>query len=119
MKLSLLVGSMQGEIGMSGNRISHLGEPVQNNDALRLSSANNYYLRCDGANWMRTDLSLGRRRIRGVANPQTDQDGVNLPTLQASATSVLEQATEAANTAVDGAITNHATILDQDIRTKV
>jgi len=56
--------------------------------------------------------------MRGVANPQTDEDGVNLRTLQASATSVLEQATAAANTAVGDAITNHANILNRDIRTK-
>ena len=34
-KLSLLGGSMQGGIGMAGNRISHLGHPVQSNDAVR------------------------------------------------------------------------------------
>jgi len=68
--------------------------------------------------WMCADLSLGGQRIRGVANPQTDQDGVNLRTLQASATSVLEQATAAANKAVGDAITNHANILNRDIRTK-
>jgi len=72
MKLSLLGGDMQGGIGMAGNRISHLGEPLHDNDALRLSFANDYYLRRDWAIWMRADLSLGGRRIRGVANPQTD-----------------------------------------------
>jgi len=41
-----------------------------------------------GAKWMRADLSLGGQRMRGVANPQTDQDGVNLRTFQDSATSV-------------------------------
>ena len=81
-KLLLLVGDMQGDIGMGGNRIKHLGEPLHDNDALFLSSANDYYLIRDGANWMRPDLSLGGRRIGGVANPQTDQDGVNLRTLQ-------------------------------------
>jgi len=111
-KLPLLCGSMQAEIGMSGNRISHLGEPLHNNDALRLSSANEFYLKRDGSNWMRSDLSVGGFRIRGVANPREDQDGVNLRTLQASATSVLEQATAAANTAVGDAITNHANILN-------
>jgi len=111
-KLPLSGGDMQGDIAMGGNRIRHLGEPLHDNDALRLSSANDYYLRCDGANWMRAVLSLGGRRIRGVANPHTDQDGVNLRTLQASATSVLEQATAAANTAVGEAITNHANILN-------
>ena len=80
-KLSFLGGSMQGDIGMGGNRIRHLGEPLHDNDALRLSSANDYYLRRDGAHWMRADLSLGGQRIRGVANPQADQDMVNLKTL--------------------------------------
>jgi len=47
-KLSLLGGSMQGVIGMGGNRIRHLGEPQHDNDALRLRSANDYYLRRDG-----------------------------------------------------------------------
>jgi len=108
---------MRGGIGMGGNKISHLGEPLHDNDALRLSSANDYYLRREGANWMRTDLSLGGRRI-SLANPQTDQDGVNLRTLQASATSVLEQESVAANTAVGDAITKHANILNPDIRTK-
>ena len=56
--------------------------------------------------------------MRGVANPQTDEDGVNLRTLQASATSVLEQATVAANKAVGDAITNHTNILNRDIRAK-
>ena len=111
-KLSLLGGDMQGGIGMAGNKISHLGEPEQNNNAVRLSSANHFYLRRDGSNWMRNDLSVGGFRVRGMANPSTDQDGVNLQTLQASATSVLEQATAAANTAVGDAITNHGNILN-------
>ena len=71
-----------------------------------------------GAKWMRADLSLGGQRMRGVANPQTDQDGVNLRTFQDSATSVWEQATAAANTAAGNVITNHANILNRDIRTK-
>ena len=58
-KLSLLGGDMQGGIGMGGNRISHLGERLHDNDAFRPSSANDYYLRRDGANWMYADLSLG------------------------------------------------------------
>jgi len=29
---------------MGGNRISHLGEPLHDNDAVRLSSANEFYL---------------------------------------------------------------------------
>jgi len=49
-KLSLLGGSMQGEIGMAGNRIRHLGEPLHDNNALRLSSANEFYLKRDGTN---------------------------------------------------------------------
>ena len=109
---------MQGGIAIDGNRIRHLGEPLHDNDALRPSSANDYYLRLDGANGMRADLSLGGRRIRGLANPQTDQDSVNLRTLQASATTVLGQATAAANTAVGDAITNQANILNRDIRAK-
>ena len=36
---------MQGGIGMGGNRIRHLGEPLHDNDALRLSSANEFYLK--------------------------------------------------------------------------
>jgi len=64
-KLSLQGGDMQGGIGMGGNKISHLGEPLHDNDGLRLSSANNYYLRRDGAHWMRADLSLGQCRGKG------------------------------------------------------
>jgi len=109
---------MQGGIGMAGNRISHLGEPLHDNDAVRLSFANHFYLRRDGSNWMRNDLSMGGFRVRGMANPRIDQDDVNLQTLQASATSVLEQATAAADTVVSDAITNHANILNRDIRTK-
>jgi len=80
-KLSLQGGDMQGGIGMGGNRISHLGEPEQNNDAVRLSSANHFYLRRDGSNWMRNDLSVGGHRVTGMPNPQKDQDGVNKRTL--------------------------------------
>jgi len=47
-----------------------------------------------------------------------EQDAVNLRTLQASAISVLGQATTAANTAVGDAITNLVNILNRDIRTK-
>jgi len=111
-KLSLLGGDMQGEIGMGGNRISYLGEPQHDNDAHRLRSANDYYLRRDRATWMRNDLSVGGLRVRGMANPQTDQDGVNLRTLQASAASV----TSAADMVVGDAITNHANILNREIR---
>ena len=67
---------------------------------------------------MRADLSLGGKRIRGVANPQTEQDVVNLRTLQASEARVLQEATVAADTAVGDAIANHANILSRDIRTK-
>jgi len=112
-KLSLLGG-----IGMSGNRISHLGKPVLDNDALRLSSGNEYYLRRDGGSWISGDLSLGGFRARGMANPQTDQDGVNLRTLQASEARLLEQATDAIDTVVSDAIQNHHVILDRNIRTK-
>ena len=80
-KLSLLGGDMQGGIGMAGNKISHLGEPEQNNNAVRLSSANHFYLRRDGSNWMRNDLSVGGHRVTGMPNPQKDQDGVNKRTL--------------------------------------
>jgi len=62
-KLSLLGGDMRGGIGMGGNKISHLGEPLHDNDALRLSSANDYNLRRHRVNWMCADLSLGGRRI--------------------------------------------------------
>ena len=58
-KLSLLGGDMQGGIGMAANRISHLGEPVQSNDAVRLSYANEFYLKRDGTNWMRGPLHAG------------------------------------------------------------
>jgi len=76
-KLSLLGGDMWGGIGMGGNRVSHLGEPEQNSDAVRLSSANDFYLRRDGSNWMQNDLSVGGHRVTGMANPQGDQDVVN------------------------------------------
>jgi len=66
MKLSLLGGSMQGGIGMAGNRISHLGEPVQSNDAVRLSYANEFYLKRDGRNWMRGPLHAGGFQISRV-----------------------------------------------------
>jgi len=44
---------------------------------------------------MRSDLSLGGFRVRGMTNPKTDQDGVNLRTLQDSEMRVLEQASAA------------------------
>ena len=81
MKLPLSGGDMQGGIGMGGNRISHLGEPEQNNVAVRLGFVNEYFLKCDGSNWMRNDLSVGGHRVTGMANPQSDQDAVNKRTL--------------------------------------
>ena len=77
MKLLLSGGDMQGGIGIAGNRFLHLGEPEQNNDAVRLSSTNDFYLRRDGSNWMQNDLSVGGHRVTGMANPQGDQDVVN------------------------------------------
>jgi len=47
-KLSLQGGDVQGGIGMGGIRISHLGEPLHDNDALRLRSGNEFYLKRDG-----------------------------------------------------------------------
>ena len=113
-KLSLLGGSMQGDIGMAGNRISHLGEPVQSNDAVRLSSANEFFLKRDGTNWMRGSLHAGGFQAIRVGNHRKEQDAVNFTTLQASVASV----TSAADTVVSDAITNHAYILNRDIRTK-
>ena len=69
-KLSLLGGDMREGIGMGGNRVAHLSEPEQRNDAVRVSSANHFYLRRDGSNWMRNDLSLGGHRVTGMANPK-------------------------------------------------
>ena len=53
-----------------------------------------------------------------VGDPREEQDVVNLRTLEASESSVLEQATAAADTAVGDAITKHANILNRDIMTK-
>jgi len=145
-KLSLLGGDMQGRIGMAGNRISHLGEPEQSNvrlssanefylkrdgtslssakefylkrDGTSLSSANEFYLKRDGTSWMRGSLHAGGFQVIRVGDPREEQDVVNLRTLQASATSVLEQATAAADTTVGDAVANHANILNRDIRTK-
>jgi len=103
---------------MAGNRISHLGKPEQSNEGVRLSYANEFYLKRDGTNWMRGPLHAGRFQVIRVGNPHEEHDTVNLRTLQASATSVLEQATAAANTAVGDAITNHSNILNGDISTK-
>ena len=97
---------MQGGIGMAGNRISHLGKPVQSNDTVRLSSA------------MRGSLHAGGLQVICVGDPHEEQDAVNLQTLQASEAHVLQQPTVADDTAVGDAITNHTNILNQDIRTK-
>jgi len=83
-KLSLLGGDMQGGIRMAGNRISHLGEPVQSNDAVRLSSANEFCLKRDGTSWMRGSLHAGGFQVIRVGDPHDEQDAVNLRTLQAS-----------------------------------
>jgi len=111
-KLSRLGGDMQGDIGMGGNRISHLGEPEQDNDAVRLSYANEYFVRRGGTNRMIGSLHAGGFQVIHVRDPREEQDVVNLRTLQASESSVLELATAAADTAVGDAITNHANILN-------
>jgi len=103
---------------MAGNRISNLGEPEHRNDAVRLSYANEFYLKRDGTNWMRGPLHAGGFKMICVGNPREEHNAVNLQTLQASATSVLEQAVAAADTAVGDAVTNHTNILNRDIRTK-
>ena len=69
-KLSRHGGNIQGGIGRAGNKISHLGPPVQDNDAVRLSFANENFLRRDGTNWIRGKLSLGGFRAQGIANPK-------------------------------------------------
>jgi len=117
-KLSLFGGVMKSDIGMGRTRISHLGEPEQSNDTVRLSYANEFYLKRDATNWMRGPLHSGGFQVIRVGKSREEQDVVNLRTLQASATSVLEQATAAANTAVGDAITNHTNNLNRDIITK-
>ena len=117
-KLSLLGGDMQGGIGMAGNRISHLGEPVQSNDAVRLSCANESCLRRDGTNWNRGSLHAGGFQVIHVRDPREEQDAVKLRTLQAPAARVLQEATSVADAVVSDSITNHANILNRDIRTK-
>jgi len=67
---------------------------------------------------MRGPLHACGFQVIRVGNPRKEQDTANLQTLQASATRVLKQATAAANTADGNAITNHANILNRDIRTK-
>ena len=71
-KLSLLGRSVQGGIGMDGNRISHLGELVQSNDAVRLSNANEFYLKRDGTKWMRGPLHAGGFQVIRVGNPREE-----------------------------------------------
>ena len=117
-KLSLLGADMQGGISMAGNRISHLGEPVQSNDAVRLSSANEVYLKRDATSWVRMSLHAGGFQVIRVGDPRKEQDAVNLRTLLASEARVLQEATSVADTAVGDAITNHTNILNRDIRTK-
>jgi len=117
-KLSRSGADMQGDIGMGGNSILHLDEPEQDNDAVRLRFVNEYFLRLDGTNRMIGSLHAGGFQVIHVGDPREEQDVVNLRTLQASESSVLEQATAAADTAVGDAITNHANILNRDIRTK-
>jgi len=53
-----------------------------------------------------------------MADTKGPQEAVNLRTLQASETHILEQAAAAADTVVGDAITNHANILNRKIRTK-
>jgi len=88
---------MQGDIRMAGNRISHLGEPVQSNDAVRLSYANEFYLRRDGTNWMRGPLHAGGFQVIRVGDPREEQDAVNLRTLQASVASFTSAVSDAEN----------------------
>jgi len=76
------VGTCREELGLGGNRISYLGEPEQENDAVRLHFVNGYFLRRDGAGWMRNDLSLGGHKVTGISNPEADQGGVNKRTLK-------------------------------------
>ena len=118
-KQLLLGGDIQGGIGMAGNRISHLGKPEQSNDAVRLSYANEFYLKRNGTNRMRGPLHVGGFRVIRVGKPRKEQDAVNLRTLQDSEAHVLQQATAAADRAVGDAITNHANILNRDIRKKI
>ena len=80
-KLSLLGGHAGRDWYGRKQDFTLLGEPEQKNDAVRLSSANDFYLRRDGSNWMRNDLSVGGHRMTGMVNPQADQDAVNKKTL--------------------------------------
>ena len=63
-------------------------------------------------------LYAGGFQVIRVGNPREEQDAVNLRTLQASESHVLQQSTGTADTAVGDAITNHTNILNRDIRTK-
>jgi len=72
-KLPLEGGTMQGGTGMAGNRILHLGEPLLDKDAICLNSGNEYYLRRDGSNWMRNDLSLGGFRAREMRTQNSNK----------------------------------------------
>jgi len=92
---------------MAGNRILHLGEPEQDNNAVRLRFVNEYFLRRDRNSWMRGELALGGHKVFGMANPKRHHDGVNLRMLQDSEMHVLEQASTAVDTAVNDAIHNH------------
>jgi len=74
-KFPLLGGDMQGVIGMAGNRISHLGEPEQDNDALRLRFLNEYLLRRDGTNWMRGPLHAGGFQVISRWEPRRTRRG--------------------------------------------
>ena len=89
-----------------------MGEPEQDNDAVRLHFVNEYFLRRDGGGCMRNNLSLGGYRVTGMADPKGPQEAVNLRTFQALTASVLEHAATAADTLVGDAITNHANILN-------
>ena len=51
---------------------------MQNNDAVRLSSANEFFLRRDGTNWMRGLLHAGGFQVIRVRDPREEQDVVNL-----------------------------------------
>ena len=64
-------------------------------------------------------LHAGGFQVIRVENPCEEQEEVNLRTLQDSTTSVLEQATNAADTAVSNAVENQAEISNRDIRTKI
>jgi len=109
---------MLGDISMAGNCISHSGEPEQDNDAVRLRFANKYFLRRDGSNWMRGDLSFGGHEGSGMADGQSEQDEINLGMIQEPEMLVSEQVTNAANAAGNEAIHNHGIVLDQEIRSK-